>query len=158
MLGMTLREKRLELIVFSSSHGNQLLFRHSVGTQHIFGALGADHGGAGFEGDVRNVQDVVVMSVSDENKICPLNVRIDGRHVRHGDVTPAVGPPRIPGHAVPLWRRWTVDSRQIWIDQDRGGSVGDFPARSSQVFQNDLIAVGRLQLVLGGKIHEHSCD
>ena len=54
--------KRTELVVLSATHGNQLLFRYGVGPHHIFGALGADHCGASFERDMRNIQDVVVMA------------------------------------------------------------------------------------------------
>jgi hypothetical protein len=119
--------KRAELVVLSATYGNQLSFRHAVGPHDIFGTLGTDHRGARFEGDVGNVQDVVVMSVSDEDKICSLNVRIDCRHVRRRDVAPPIRPAGISRHGVASrwWR--SVDSRQIWIDQNRRGSIADSP-------------------------------
>jgi hypothetical protein len=79
--------KGIELVVLSAAHGNQPSFRHIVGPHHIFSALGADHCGASFEGDVRNIQDVVVMCVSDENNL------------RRGS-----GPTLLPGGAGPLIR------------------------------------------------------
>ncbi len=91
------------------------------------------------------------MCVSNENKICSLNVRIDGCNVRQSNVIPSIRPARVSSHGVARSssrRRRSVDSRQIWIDQNRGGSVGDFPACRSQIFQDDLMTFLRAPLVL----------
>jgi hypothetical protein len=82
------------------------------------------------------------MCVSNENKICSLNVRIDCCNVRQGNVIPPIRPARVSRQRVARpCSRWgrSVDSGQIWIDQNRGGSIADFPACRSQIFQDDLM-------------------
>ena len=81
---------------------------------------------------MRNIQNVVVMCMSNENEICSLNVRINCRYVRRGNVAPSIRPARVSSYRVARptsrWRR-SVDSRQIWINQNIGRSIGDLPAR-----------------------------
>ena len=69
-----LKRESSELIVLSSSHSKQLFFRHAIRPHYICGALCTDNGGTSFKSNVGNIQNVVEMSVSHENKICPLNV------------------------------------------------------------------------------------
>src|SRR5262249_34849566 len=107
------KRKPLELVVLSSSYGNQLLFRHTVGPHHVFGALCANDGGASLKSDVRHIQYVIVVSVSYENKACLSNVRVDCRNVWRRNVGPLVGRTRVSRDGVPRsssgWRR-PVDS------------------------------------------------
>src|ERR1700675_3849771 len=58
--GYDLERKHTELVVLSAANGNELPFRPAEGPHDVFSALGADHRGAGFERDVRNVQDMVI--------------------------------------------------------------------------------------------------
>jgi hypothetical protein len=50
---------------------------------------------------VRHIQYVIVVSVSYENEVCLLNVRVDCRNVRRRNVGPLVGPTRVSRHGVP---------------------------------------------------------
>src|SRR5271157_1869779 len=141
------------LQILPATHRNQLFFGHAVSPHHIRCAFGADHCGASFEGNVRNIQDMVVMCVSDKDKIRPLNVRIDCRYIRRGNVTPTIRSAGVSSHGVARSssrRRRSIDSRQIWIDQNSRRSIGDFPARRSQIFENDFVAFSRTRLVLSG--------
>src|SRR5579864_5274296 len=96
------------------------------------------------------------MCMSNENVICSLNLRINCRHIRRGNVTPSIRPARVPSHRVASrWRR-SVDSRQIWIDQNTGRSISDLPARCPQVFQSDWVVFFRVRLVLSSLSYEDS--
>src|SRR5262249_7051389 len=93
--------KPLELVVLSSSYGDQLAFRYAVGAHHVFGALGANHCGASLESDVRHIKYVIVVSVSYENEVCPLNARVDCRNVRRRYVGPLVDPTCVSRDGLP---------------------------------------------------------
>ena len=73
------------------------------------------------------------------------------RHPYTRRVSPATEWPRPSS-----WWRRSVDSRQIWIDQNTGRSIGDFPARRPQVFQSDWVVFFRVRLVLSGLSYEDS--
>src|SRR5579864_104418 len=98
------------------------------------------------------------MCVSNQNKICSLNVRIDGGNVGRGNVIPPIRPARVSSYGAARSSRWRrpIDSRQIGIDQNHRDSIGDFPASSSQVFENDLIALFWAALFLSRENSEHS--
>src|SRR5580700_3062977 len=98
--GNDLEGKGTELVVLSTTYGNQMFFRYAVGPHHIFCALRADHRGTSFEGDMRNIQDVVIVGMSDENEICSLNVGVDYRYVRGRNVTPPISPASVVSHGM----------------------------------------------------------
>src|SRR5271167_2541239 len=90
---------------------------------------------------MRNVQDMVVMRVSHEDVISPRDVRVDGRHIRHGNIIPAVHLPRVPWQRRVGWcqgRRWPKYSRKIRINENDRGAVGDPPPGRPQVFEGSL--------------------
>ena len=121
-------------------------------SQHIFGALGSDHSGSRFARDVRNIQDMVVMCVSSEIESagrCAIRWLQRPARQRHSTDTRGAclqawsGPQPPPGGA------GTIITRQMWIGiRGSGGSIGDFPARGSQVFEDDLIAISCAAFVL----------
>src|SRR5229473_83829 len=76
------QRKRAELVVLSTADGHQLFFGNAVGPHYIFGALGANHYGMSLEGDVRNIQDMIIVGVRDEKEIRSFYARIDCCDVR----------------------------------------------------------------------------
>jgi hypothetical protein len=74
-----LERKDPELVILTASHGNQLLLGNLISTQHVLGALRSDDRGMSLERDLRNIKDVVVMRMRDEDKVCSLNMRLDSR-------------------------------------------------------------------------------
>jgi len=84
---------------------------------------------------VGSIQDVVVMGVSDEDEICPLNVSIDDSYVGRRDVAPPIRPAGISRDGVASRRWWSVNPREIGIDEDRRGSIGDIQPAAPKYFR-----------------------
>src|SRR6266478_1883488 len=126
-----LQRKSAELVILPAAHGYQLFFGHTIGPQHVLGALRPDDRGMSLERDVRNIQDMVVMCVRDEDKVGALGVCVDGRYVRRSYIIPSIYRPRVARCSSiwgsPRWL-WPKYSRYIGINQNDRGSVADFPA------------------------------
>src|SRR5580693_2066128 len=95
---------------------------------------------------MRNIEDVVVMRVSHEHEVCLRDMRIDGRIIRRRDIIPSVYRTRISqrsfiGRGKRRWR--PKDSREIWIDQNNGGSIADFPPCRPHIFEDNLTGLFR---------------
>jgi len=91
------------------------------------------------------------VGISYKDEISPTNTRIDCRNVRRREIMPSINPTRISSHRVARSSSRgcrAVDSRHVGIDQNDGGSISDFPAGSSQIFENDLIIFRRVDLIL----------
>ena len=70
---------------------------------------------------MRNIQDVIVVGMSNKDEIRSLNVRIDGRGVWRSEILPSINPTRVPVDAVAgsfPWRGWSINSRKVGINND----------------------------------------
>lgn len=139
-----LQRKSPQLVVLPAAHGNELLFGNHISTQHILGALCTDHRGMSLECDLRNIQNMVVMRVGDENKIRSLDVCADGRYVRRRDIIPPTQWPRVSRSTrtrCSAWWLWPINPLNIGINQDDCCPVADFPSGGPQPLENDLSAL-----------------
>src|SRR5258708_12478482 len=82
------------------------------------------------ECDGRYVQNVVVVCVRHEDKVCSSDMRVNGGRVRRRNIIPTIEWPRVSRCSRirgPAGRLRSKDSRNIWIDQDNCCPVADLP-------------------------------
>src|SRR5260370_14065942 len=101
-----------------------MLLGNLISPQYILGALRPDDHGMSLECDGRYVQNVVVVCVRHEDKVCSSDMRVNGGRVRRRNIIPTIEWPRVSRCSRirgPAGRLRSKDSRNIWIDQDNCG-------------------------------------
>ena len=129
-----------EIVVLAAADGNQLVLRHAERPHHILRALGPDHCRMSLECDMRNIHDVVNVSVRHQDEIGLMNVRVNGGGIRFNDFVPVVDRSGIGG--LPARRRGRgradLNSRKIRINENHGLAVAYFPGGGAHVGASDL--------------------
>ena len=123
-----------QLIILATTHDHDLVARHAQRSCHVMRAFRTDNRRARLLRDVGHVEDMVVMSVCDQNEVRTVDVGVDGGGIRFGNVVVRDESSRIAGRRFVI-RGDTSEPRQVRIDQYNGLAVVDLPAGCAQVSQ-----------------------